>query len=193
MPVKAGQYTKKAKDITGQKFGRLTALHRVPTPEHIKYSRPFWRCRCDCGKYVETHAYCLKDGRTQSCGCLRDERRATPKVPLGQTGLKYMYSSYRNSALKREITFELTLTDFTVLSKMNCAYCGLPPTAVRSSGSKHSHYIHNGIDRVDNSVGYVWSNVVACCKQCNYGKHKYTEQEFVGWIKRAYEHLFGGK
>lgn len=53
------------KDITGQKFGRLTA---------IKYlGKSKWRCKCDCGSVTDTYAGHLKNGHTKSCGCLNHE------------------------------------------------------------------------------------------------------------------------
>lgn len=58
------------KDITGQRFGRLTVLRQVEKP--IAYS-PYaqWLCRCDCGKEIVAVSGNLVDGRTRSCGCLR--------------------------------------------------------------------------------------------------------------------------
>lgn len=60
----------KALDLTGQTFGRLTAL-RV---EHKSRHRG-WVCRCQCGneKWVMTGS--LTDGHTRSCGCFDRERR----------------------------------------------------------------------------------------------------------------------
>jgi hypothetical protein len=52
-------------DLTGQKFGRLTALDYVPGSAYI--------CRCDCGQLAKVDTYCLKSGKTRSCGCLRRE------------------------------------------------------------------------------------------------------------------------
>lgn len=60
------------KDLTGQRFGRLTVLRVEYTPLK-KSRRRDWICRCDCGKEIKTHAYLLESGRTQSCGCLRSE------------------------------------------------------------------------------------------------------------------------
>lgn len=58
-------------DLTGQKFGRLTVLHEENprTTKEIK-----WTCQCDCGKIVNIRGYDLRSGKTQSCGCLRNER-----------------------------------------------------------------------------------------------------------------------
>ncbi len=39
------------KDITGQRFGILTALY--PTDKRDSNQSVIWHCRCDCGKEVE--------------------------------------------------------------------------------------------------------------------------------------------
>ena len=38
------------KDITGQRFGRLTVLYRCP--ENSKDRKAQWVCKCDCGNIV---------------------------------------------------------------------------------------------------------------------------------------------
>ena len=55
-------------DITGQRFGRLTAIKRVKS----KSSQARWFCKCDCGNAKETDGYLLRKGITKSCGCLRN-------------------------------------------------------------------------------------------------------------------------
>jgi len=57
----------KEKDITGQRFGRLTALYRDGWSNGWQ---PVWVCRCDCGKEVRVEKGNLMRGRTKSCGCL---------------------------------------------------------------------------------------------------------------------------
>lgn len=59
-------------DLTGQRFGRLTALH--PTDQRSGTS-VVWACRCDCGRTCAVSADALKRGATRSCGCLQDEAR----------------------------------------------------------------------------------------------------------------------
>jgi len=55
-------------DITGQKFGRLTALSYL--------GGGYWDCVCDCDpeKHLRVNGYSLRKGFSQSCGCLRKER-----------------------------------------------------------------------------------------------------------------------
>lgn len=56
-----------AEDLTGQRFGKLVALHR----EESRNGRTKWLCRCDCGNTCVVSSHELKAGKTKSCGCHR--------------------------------------------------------------------------------------------------------------------------
>ncbi len=75
-------------DLTGQRFGRWTALHREPLHDGVR----LYLCRCDCGteRYVQ-HGN-LRNGHSRSCGCLHRElsreqqtHRNTSRVTHGLT------------------------------------------------------------------------------------------------------------
>lgn len=72
----------KVKDITGQKFGRLTVLYR-DTNEH-SYKGAYWVCRCDCGNEHVVLGTNLRRGAVQSCGCMSVEQGK--KLGKGNTG-----------------------------------------------------------------------------------------------------------
>lgn len=55
------------KDLTGQRFGRLTVLEFVPNDKRGSY----WKCKCDCGKTGIYQGSSLLSKNTQSCGCLK--------------------------------------------------------------------------------------------------------------------------
>lgn len=60
----------KAKDLTGEKFGRLTVLEfagrrRTKGGE----SKRTWMCLCECGTKTTVDTGCLTSGATLSCGC----------------------------------------------------------------------------------------------------------------------------
>lgn len=52
-------------DISGMKFGRLTAIERIPNTKRI-----MWRCICDCGNETTSRRERLFSGEKKSCGCL---------------------------------------------------------------------------------------------------------------------------
>jgi len=55
------------KDLTGQRFGKLTVIKSV---KKQKGSKIMWQCKCDCGNTKEVLAGSLISGGTKSCGCL---------------------------------------------------------------------------------------------------------------------------
>jgi len=59
-------------DITGQKFGKLTAISR--TKRQDKSGCYYWKFRCDCGNIMETTGTSAKRGHTNSCGCSNKEQ-----------------------------------------------------------------------------------------------------------------------
>jgi hypothetical protein len=62
------------RDLTGQKFARLTVLafDEIRGASKVKQAR--WRCLCDCGTETVVRSGALQAGTVKSCGCLRRER-----------------------------------------------------------------------------------------------------------------------
>ena len=56
-------------DLTGQEFGRLTAIKSLPNTGH---NTP-WLCKCVCGGETIATSYNLRSGHTTSCGCFHKE------------------------------------------------------------------------------------------------------------------------
>lgn len=44
---------------------------------------------------------------------------------------------------------------------------------------------YNGIDRKNNTLGYLPDNVVPCCKTCNWAKGKKSYEEFMEYLRRV--------
>lgn len=59
------------KDITGEIFGRLTVMSQAKSDAR---GQSRWDCLCPCGNRVTVAGYNLKNGHTQSCGCLHRSR-----------------------------------------------------------------------------------------------------------------------
>jgi len=56
------------RDLTNQRFGRLTVIKAVGKDKHGHYK---WKCKCECGGEVTTASSRLITGKTKSCGCFR--------------------------------------------------------------------------------------------------------------------------
>ncbi len=79
-------------------------------------------------------------------------------------------SAIKQQAEKKGYEWSDTMTD-EVCSKMmldNCFYCNLK-----------SDETVNGIDRMDNSIGYTITNCVSCCKRCNFMKTALDSNTFI--------------
>lgn len=55
------------KDLTNQKFGRLTALY--PTDKRSG-NHIVWHCKCDCGNECDVAGAMMTIGHVNSCGCI---------------------------------------------------------------------------------------------------------------------------
>ena len=56
----------KMKDLTGQKFGKLTVIESAGKLDGRRYH---WLCQCECGKEKVVLGSSLTSGNTKSCGC----------------------------------------------------------------------------------------------------------------------------
>lgn len=190
---------KEIQDLTGQRFGKFVVIRFVR-----KYISPsgkskdrIWECQCDCGNVKMVHASTLRMGTTKSCGCGRRKRGEElmlgkpPKItlPEGMGSLKSLYRSYKFEAKYRKLDFELSLDDFSNMTKQHCFYCGIPPSQVTKYKQANGQYIYNGVDRVDNTRGYILENCVPCCETCNRAKRMMTVNDFIEWICRVYENF----
>lgn len=68
------------KDISGQRFGRLTAESFERTPSGIR-----WTCVCACGRRVKVRTASLNNGNTRSCGCLQADKARSENTVHGHT------------------------------------------------------------------------------------------------------------
>ncbi len=177
------QLPRGVKDIHSRTFGFLT----VSSFEGVRKRVAWWSCVCECGG---NKTVCTKDltlGRVQSCGCYRPNRR-----PSGEAAFDDLYRRYQSDAKRHERLFKLDKGTFRELVSQHCTYCGSPPNqGAEYKKVTNGKFIFNGLDRVDNELGYTEGNVVPCCELCNKAKYKMSRDEFLTWVKRVYKHIFG--
>jgi len=69
---KSKTWQRKASELVGEKFGRLTVIK--PLKERTGKYKIQYLCKCECGNETIVRSDALKDGSTKSCGCLYNER-----------------------------------------------------------------------------------------------------------------------
>lgn len=166
-------------DLTGQCFGRLLVVGQEGRAD----GQVMWKCICDCGVVTRVRGYSLRRGNTRSCGCLRTEMRFKEE---GRVGFTSYFHTLKQSAKIRGYEWRLSKEQVRKLIEKECFYCGSLPNQIRGKG--RDEYIHNGIDRIDNAVGYVKSNTVSCCRRCNIAKHTLSVGDFKECISRVYHY-----
>ena len=97
---------------------------------------------------------------------------------------------YKRNAANRGYEFLLTTEQFRELTKLPCVYCGSPPANKYLHTKKcRSPYVCNGVDRLDNKLGYTVENSAPCCRRCNYLKQDHSYSDFVSAIVSIYNHV----
>lgn len=175
-------------DITNKRYGKLVAIKRNGT---YKHGGAMWKCICDCGNEYTVWVRSLVSGKTRSCGCFHRESVAKlKKLPNGQASFNEYFGRAKRAAEYRGYSWNLTKEQVKEISSRRCYYCGASPQYEGRKRITNGRYKYNGIDRVNNNLGYFWENVVPCCYVCNKAKHTMNKNEFLSWIKRVYEKQF---
>lgn len=178
----------KEKELEGKVFNNFTFL-RYSRKQGGKFYCIF---KCVCGSDVEKRLDRVKSGESKHCGCLKNIKkadRAKKRIVQDEKDMliNKLYSSYKKSALKRNHNFELNLDIFSDLIFNKCYYCKSPPLQKLVGNGKVKEYegiLYNGIDRVDNTIGYINSNIVSCCGWCNRAKGTKHFDDFIKYIER---------
>lgn len=133
-------------DITGQKFGRLTAIRF----SHINhYNEDCWFCICDCGRELIRNGRSMRRGHTTSCGCSRRRKLSKPRIDL--TGKKFNKLLVLSlSDRKGKWTFWNCLCDCGKKTLVRCSHltsggtrsCGCLKSEVRTIHGKSGSSIH---------------------------------------------------
>ncbi len=176
------------KDMAGRRFGRLLVTKRDGA--YLKNRLAVWLCQCDCGNVTSVRGASLRKGTTKSCGCLSKEMTSErTKLPKGESAFNALYQVYKRNAEKRGLGFNISKTFFRQLVIQPCYYCGGSPSNV-SKGNRNTNgvFVYNGLDRVQNEIGYVPDNVVPCCRRCNYVKATLSVDELVIHCKKIVNH-----
>lgn len=107
----------KAIDLTGQCFGRLTAIR----PEgRSSDGKMLWVCVCKCGAVVKMRSSLLRSGHTKSCGCMQREKAS-------------------------ELNKMTKTTHHATHTRLYGVWRGMRRRCAAKTGEKYEHYVKRGI------------------------------------------------
>lgn len=120
-------------------------------------------------KYRQEHPERVKQSNKKWAENNREHRRQYNKQH-SQTP-EARYKVHCSGAKKRGLLNDIDLDRYKTITSQPCAYCGTTESL-------------RGLDRVYNDFPYTIDNVVSCCKDCNYAKHKMDFNEFFALLDR---------
>ena len=164
----------KAKDLTGEKFGRLVVVKYAGVVKgHVVYE-----CECSCGSMMTTRGSTLRTGTVNSCGCIKNEILRKSSIARGDN--KYPKkmderekASYRSRLHRLNREYNLTELDYQELSDNQSGLCPICGRSLDWS-SKVPHVDH------DHSTGKVRGLL---CHQCNVGLGSFRDN--IDSLERA--------
>lgn len=174
------------RDISGQKFGKLTAVKDVARSRngHVR-----WLCDCDCGNTKSILSTHLVSGKIKHCGCVK--RPTGPKhkqwAGCGDISGGFWNQIQRGAngekgrkKLEFSITIEYAWSLFEK-QKSKCALSGVDINLNRTFGKFTGTA---SLDRIDSGIGYVVGNVQWVHKDVNRMKNSYDQEYFIDVCKK---------
>ncbi len=125
--------------------------------------------------------------------CHNPNGRPLSGRPGEDIALQNKFSCLKHDALSRGLRWELSWNFYKSLALSPCSSCGTPPSQVHYLARRHGNYQcrYTGIDRVENTVGYIPSNVRPMCWFCNSAKHASSDEDFQSWVSRLVDFRSG--
>lgn len=191
-----GSENGKTRDLTGLRFGLLTAVSIHHIDQRVwkcgkKAIDTWWICKCDCGNEKNVSGWRLtKEDRVFHCGCLTAEFRRSFKwrshLFKEGTPFRIVFKEYKRGAKDRGLVWELSEEQFKSITSQPCHYTGSLPSRTKTAASGEV-FTYNGIDRLDSSIGYILENCVPCCTEINMMKQALPKEKFIELCSKVAE------
>ena len=174
--------------ITSLVLGRIKG---VPLRYILGHSRRGMRQPCpDCGSTAgRMRENRLCGGRCEECHKASKRRAWKNEHPIknmpGDVARRHLWKKYLESAKQRGIEMAITFEYATKLFQMDCHYCDDSPKTIHQRPGMTTGYVHNGIDRLHNHMGYTIENCVPCCRSCNFIKRNTAIDVWMAFLQRV--------
>lgn len=125
--------------LVGEKFGKLTVIQRV---ENNRYNHVCYECKCDCGGTAFVDAGNLRQGITQSCGCIKSRGESKINQWLTENNISFIPQySHKDIFLS---SGRRPFFDFAIMKN------DVPVAFIEYQGKQHYEYSGYGWDNEKN-------------------------------------------
>lgn len=183
-------------DISGQKFGMLTAIKWICSEKRIVKKTgkiifsSLWQFKCECGNLKV-----LRKGRVtpicktsiKSCGCLKGIRNRELKT-RGYKGISgsQWYHIVR-AAKVRNLEFNLSLKEAWEVFEKQDGICALSGDKLIFSKIRPWYKITTAsLDRINSDFGYTKDNIQWIHKNLNIMKWDLDQEKFIEWCTKVH-------
>lgn len=164
----------------GTTFGKLTVISFSHVECKNNSSASWFNCKCECGNELKVRGTCLSS--KGQVGCTQCKR-----IEKGEAAFNKVIYNYKKGAKERGLDFKLEKEEIRRLCRLPCHYCGSLPSSTSRTKERNGDFIYNGIDRINNNLGYLTNNVISCCRDCNRIKGTLKVEELKIKIIKMYE------
>lgn len=153
------------KDLTGQRFGRLTAKSCSAIQSKGR-RRILWQCECDCGAITYVTGSNLTSGHTKSCGCLNGQMTTERnRIIMKSHGhcKERLYSVWHGMKARCNNPHDKLYKRYGARGIKLCAewnddYSAFREWALSAGYDEKAAFGQCTIDRIDNNLGYCPEN-----------------------------------
>lgn len=173
------------KDLTNNKYGKLIVLERDTSKPMGKDCFAYWKCKCDCGNICSVRGDHLRDGSTQSCGCLKSFGEFQISQLLQQHNISYQTQYTFKDLIGDQNTLRF---DFAIFNNDNSIKC-----LIEFQGDQHFRpWGNEPLERFEKRIEYD-NKKQDYCKKNNLKliEITYKEQDKLDWdyLQQAMEGL----
>lgn len=137
-----------AKNLVGSIYGKLTVIARAEN----KGKEPCWACVCTCGRHAVIRGMSLKNGATQSCGCIARKKTKERSVTHGMYGTPewHAWAAMRARCAKNSCKSfkDYGARGITVCERWDVSFESFYEDMGPRPSTDHQ------LDRIDNNSGY---------------------------------------
>jgi len=181
-------------DLVGFTWKDFTVIKKLGSKTKGKQPAIYWLCECKCGSTREFSTAVVNRQQQRSCGCYLHSVEFKINGPLwngyGEIHGKW-WNGFKKGALKRKHEFKISIEyawELFLKQDRKCSLSGLPLVfSSTTRGFQHGETTAS-IDRINNKIGYIESNIQWVHKDVNYMKQKYNQEYFIEICKFIAKH-----